>query len=122
MHSAGDLVMCLDHFNGQIGRHIDEVVGVHGRYGVDQWNLEGRMLLEFCMEKELCVLNTWIKREEKRKVTFTIRKNDTEIDFVLIKKESQCFIGNVKTILGEFQHALVVADIDKTIRNVVRRT
>ena len=29
-----------------------------------------RMLLEFCLEKELCMLNTWFKREEKRKVTF----------------------------------------------------
>ena len=25
-------------------------------------NLEGRMLLEFCLEKELCVSNTWHKR------------------------------------------------------------
>ena len=28
------------------------------------------MLLEFCLEKELCVSNTWFKREEKRKVPF----------------------------------------------------
>ena len=27
------------------------------------------MLLESCLEKELCVSNTWSKREEKRKVT-----------------------------------------------------
>ena len=31
--------------------------------------------------------NTWFKREEKRKVTFKIGENETEIDFVLIKKE-----------------------------------
>ena len=30
------------------------------------------MLLEFCLEKELCVSNTWFKREERRKVTFRI--------------------------------------------------
>ena len=28
------------------------------------------MLLVFCFEKELCVSNTWFKRDEKRKVTF----------------------------------------------------
>ena len=50
------------------------------------------MLLEFCLEKELCVSNTWIKREEKRKVTFRIGENETEIDFVLIKKEHRQFI------------------------------
>ena len=33
------------------------------------------------------------------------------------------FIQNVKAIPGEFQHALVIADIDgKKIRNVVRKT
>ena len=41
------------------------------------------MLLEFCLEKELCVSNAWLKREEKMKLTLRIG----EIDFVLIKKE-----------------------------------
>ena len=46
MHSAGDLVTCLGHINGHVGRHID---GVHGGYGVGQRNLEGRMLLELSL-------------------------------------------------------------------------
>ena len=45
------------------------------------------MLLEFCLEKELCVSDTWFKREEKRKVTLRMGEDETEIDFVLIKKE-----------------------------------
>ena len=55
MHSADDLVMCLGDFNGHVGRHIDGFDGVHGGYGVGQWNLEGGMLLEFCPKKLLCV-------------------------------------------------------------------
>ena len=55
MHSADDLVMSLGDFNGHVGRHID------GGHGVDQGNSEGRMLLGFCLEKELCVTNTWFK-------------------------------------------------------------
>ena len=51
MHSADDLVMCLGDINGHIGRHIDGFDGLHGGYGVGQRNLEGRMLLEFCLEK-----------------------------------------------------------------------
>ena len=43
-------------------------------HGVGQRNLEGKVLLEFCLEMELCV-NTWLKREEKRKVTFRICEN-----------------------------------------------
>ena len=79
-HSADDFVMCLCDFNGQVGRHIDSFDGVHGGYGVGQRNLEGRMLLEFCLDKELCASNTWFKREEKRKVTFRMGENETEID------------------------------------------
>ena len=45
------------------------------------------MLLEFCLEKELFVSNAWPKREEKRKVTFRMGENETEIDIVQIKKE-----------------------------------
>ena len=49
--------------------------------------------------------------------------NETEIDFVLITKEHRRFIQNVKTIHWEFQHALVIAEIDKKkIRKVVRKT
>ena len=81
------------------------------------------MLLEFCLEKELCVSNTWLKREDKRKVTLRIGGNETKIIFELIKKEHRRIIRNVKPIPGEFQHALVIADIDtKKIRKVVKET
>ena len=50
-------------------------------------------------------------------------ENEREIDFVLIKKKHPRLIRNVKTILGEFQHALLTANIDKRkIRKVVRWT
>ena len=42
---------------------------------------------------------------------------------MLIKKQNGQIIRNVKAIPGEFQHALVIADIDKRkIRKVVRKT
>ena len=71
------------------------------------------MLLEFCLWKELCVLNTWFKREERRKVTFRMGDNKTEIDFVLIRREYLLFLLNVKANVGQFQHELVVADVGK---------
>ena len=67
--------------------------------------------------------NIWFKREEKRKVTFRMGENEIEIDFVSIKKEHRLFVQNVKAIPVLFQHAFVIADIDKKkIRNVVRKT
>ena len=52
MHTACDLVVCLGDLNGHAGWYFD---GVHGGSGAGQRNLEGRMLSQFCPEKELCV-------------------------------------------------------------------
>ena len=46
------------------------------------------MLLDFCDQKELCAANTWYKKKDKRKVTYSSGGNDTEIDFVLVGKET----------------------------------
>ena len=54
-HSADDLFMCLGDINGHVGRHINGFDGVHGGYGLSQRNMEAKMLLEYCLEKELCV-------------------------------------------------------------------
>ena len=55
-----------------MGRHIDGCDVVYGGYGVDQRNLDGRTLFEFCLEEELCVSNKWSKGGENRKVTFKL--------------------------------------------------
>ena len=56
MHSADNFAKCLDDSNGHVCRHIEGFDWVHGEYGVGRRNLEGRMLLEFCPEKEFfCV-------------------------------------------------------------------
>ena len=46
-------------------------------------------------------------------MTLRMGENEIEIDFVLIWKERGQSIHNLKAITGEFQHALVIDDIDK---------
>ena len=75
MHSVSDLAMCLGDLNGHIGWHIDGFYRAHVGHGVGHSNLEERMLLEFCLEKELCASNAWLKRDEKWKVTVRIGEN-----------------------------------------------
>ena len=39
MQSVDDVVVFLGDFNGHVGKHIDRLDGLHGRYGVDQRNM-----------------------------------------------------------------------------------
>ena len=48
---------------GILVRHVDEFGGVDGGYCIGQSNSEGRMLLEFCVEKELYASIAWFKRK-----------------------------------------------------------
>ena len=42
-------------------RHADGIDGMRHR------NMDGEMLSMFCLGIEMCVSDTWLKREEKRK-------------------------------------------------------
>ena len=46
-------------------------------------------------------------------MTFGMCENETEIDFMMTKKEHRRFVQNVNAITGEFHRALLIADVDK---------
>ena len=77
--------------------HIDGFNGVDGEHDVGHRNFERKYCFVW---RRNCVSNTWFKSKEKRKVTFIMGENETEIDFVLIKTEHRQFIQNVKAISG----------------------
>ena len=86
---------------------------MHDGYGIGKRNVEGRRLLEFCDEKGLCMANTWFEKKEQRKITYSMGRNETEINFVLVSKNNRKYLKDMKAISWELQHQLVVSDIDK---------
>ena len=111
MANANALVLKLRDFNGHVRKCAEEFKGIHGGYAIGKRNAEGRMLLDFCDQKKLCVTNTWCKKKEKRKMTCSSGGNDREIDFVLVGKEKRKYLRDVKVIPGELQHRLVLVDV-----------
>ena len=87
--NENESVLGLGDFNGQVGKCVEGFERIHAGYGIRKRNAEGRMLLDLCDQKELCVGNTWFKKKDKRKVTISSDGNDTEIDFVLVGKEKR---------------------------------
>ena len=64
------LVLGLSDFNDHVAKCAEGFEGIHGGYGIGKRNAEGRLFLDFCDQKELCVANTWFKKKDKRKVTY----------------------------------------------------
>ena len=48
-----------------------------------------------CDERELCVANTWFKKTDKRKITYSAGGCGTEIDFVLVGGKYRKYIRDV---------------------------
>ena len=76
---------------------------------------------DFCNEKKLCMANTWFEKMEQRKITYSMGRNETEIDFVLVGKNNRKYVNDLKTIPWELQHWLVVTNINKRkLKKVVK--
>ena len=71
MEKANELVLGLEDFNGHVGKCAEGFEDIHGGYGIEKRSAEGRMLLDFCDQKELRVENTRYKKRDKRKVTYS---------------------------------------------------
>ena len=63
-----------------------------------------------------------VQKRRVRKVTYSARENEAEIDFVLVGKGNRKYLRDVKVIPGDIQHRLVVVDlVNKKVKNVVRK-
>ena len=113
--SSSEIIVSLGDFNGHVGKYAEGFEGVHRGNGVGKGNAEGKRLLEFCDERELCVANTWFKKTDKRKITYSAGGCGTEIDFVLVLEKYRKYIRDVKVIPWELQHRMMVVDLDKKV-------
>ena len=120
--SSSAIIVSFGDFNRHVGKGFEGFEGVHEGNGIGKRNAEGSRLLEFCDERELCVANTWSCKIDKRKITYNAGGCETEIDFVLVGEKYRKYIRDVKVILWELQHRLVVVDLNKKIlKKVVRK-
>ena len=85
------LIIRMKDLNGHIGRNIDGFQGVHRRSSIGKRNQEGRMLLEFCDAKHLCIANIWPRKADKKKITIGSGCNASEIDFCIMRKDCKLF-------------------------------
>ena len=83
---------------------------------------EGEKILDFCQSRELRVSNTMFKKDRERKITYKSGGAETQIDFILLRKDRELFVRDCMVIPGEAcltQHRLLKADIK--VKNLKRR-
>ena len=111
-HHMSEMIIGMGDHNGHVGSNIDGFQGAHGGISIGKRNQEGRMLLEFCDAKHLCIAKTWFGNVDKKQITYGSGCDQSEIDLCIMGKVDRKFLKNVKVITGELKHNLVIVDID----------
>ena len=101
--SGGFRVIVLGDLNGWIGDRKRD--GIIGGFGVEGENENGRRVIDFCVERGMCVCNTFFDHKSVHKYTRVGTGRDgTEvkslIDVVLVKKEMLKYVMDVKSVRG----------------------
>ncbi|XP_066962236.1 craniofacial development protein 2-like [Macrobrachium rosenbergii] len=107
-----ELLVLSGDMNAHVGESSDGFEGIHGGRGFGRRNQGGERLLELAEAMNLVVLNTQFEKRSHL-VTYSSGHNETQIDYVLVRKEDKKIIMDCKVIPNESvvaQHKLAVAD------------
>ncbi|KAI5606596.1 hypothetical protein C0J50_2095 [Silurus asotus] len=98
-------------FNGHVGEGNRGDEEVMGRYGFNQRNVEGQMVVDFAKRMEMAVVNTYFKKKEDHRVMYRSGGRCTQVDYVLCRRCNLKEIGDCKVLAGDSvarQHRMVV--------------
>ena len=115
-----NLVIIAGDLNGHVGKCSEGYEGIHGGRGYGTRNTEGERILEFGSATNMVVANTMFDKRDSRLITYVSGEDSTQIDYILIDKNSLKLVKDVKVIAGEeiaLQHRLVIGDLRLTRRS-----
>jgi hypothetical protein len=120
--AASEVLLVAGDLNGHIGDDCEGFEEIMGIYGFGERNRDGERILEFCQGRELMVLNTMFKKDREKKITYKSGGAETQIDFLLMRKERRITFKDCKVIPGEAcltQHRLLSTSL--IVRNLKRK-
>lgn len=91
--------LIIGDFNAKVGLRKNDENKVLGAWGYGVRNFRGETLIQFCLENEFKICNTFFKKRPKMKWTWRSPNGEiyNEIDFILAKKKNSS-VENVQVI------------------------
>ncbi|XP_072934750.1 uncharacterized protein [Epargyreus clarus] len=110
--------LVIGDFNAKIGKSSvdDHLKGIIGNHGLGDRNSRGQMLLDFCAENNISIMNTWFQQHPRRLYTWISPngKYKNQIDYIMINRRWRSTILCSKTRPGAdcgSDHQLLVATL-----------
>ena len=124
----GECVVLAGDMNAHVGDMADGFEGVHGGRGFGRRNQEGERFLEVAEALDMVIINTQFKKRPNHLITYKSGQSETQIDFILVRKEDKRAAMDCKVIPSEsvvVQHKLLITEFrtdatkknDNSIRN-----
>ena len=89
-------------WNAKVGKSIQEIPGVKGKFGLGVQNEAGQRLTEFCQENAMVIARTLFQQYKRRFYTWTSSDGQywNQIDYILCSQRWRSSIHSAKTRLG----------------------
>ncbi|KAK2893246.1 hypothetical protein Q8A73_015730 [Channa argus] len=105
-------------FNGHVGEGNRGDETVMGRFGVQDRNAEGQMVVDFAKRMEMAVVNTFFQKRQEHRVTYKSGGRSTQVDEVLVPREELWYC--MRTSGAAEKYVRVVQDMYESCKTVVR--
>ena len=100
-------------FNGHVGAGNRGDEEVMGRFGIQDRNTEGQMVVDFAKRVEMAVVNTFFQKRQEHRV------RSTQVDYILCRRCNLKEITDCKVVVGESkarQHRMVVCRMTLVVK------
>lgn len=97
-----NLLVITGNFNARVGADALESETL-GKYGHGDSNVRGQVLVDFCAEHKLVILNTLFSLHNRHRYTWKSPDGvtRTQIDYILINKQSKQAVNNARACLSQ---------------------
>ena len=90
-----------------------------GRFGIQDRNTEGQMVVDFAKRMEMAVVNTFFQKRQEHRVTYESGVRSTQVDYILCRRCNLKEITDCKVVVGESiarQHRMVVCRMTLVVK------